>query len=436
MLAASRACGSGRGLVLRLALLQCRPNDQLPPRRLLALRLFTTTAPNADFDVLSSAPPPAALPTARSTERVHRRSTIQNHTIVDLSDIDACATREEVLTLFARQRRNAIAPISELHIGKLFAVLKARAWSDSAGENRHVANENLVDLLAFTRSRFSAPLGARTLATVLQACCKFAAPFVSPEWLVDFWRTSRLVLPNASIQSMTLMLYSAGKFRATPPPAEWFDAFFAASGAAIARGQFNGSDCANSLFALALLNAAPPASWLDPFWSMSGPVLGRCKAQEHASVMHACGQLRLAPTAEWMNYYWAASRASLRLLNARSLCTVLAALERLGARPPTEWYEELFAAISAIQSQFTASEIADVKNACAQLGLALPEHRIPAKGEVLIFSPPTFVGPSSRAPLVVPHGRLSHADHVSSLMQSYVREQYADFSETSPNGKP
>lgn len=422
--------------MLRLALLQCRPSEHLPLRRLLALRQFTTAAPNAEFAVLCSAPPPAALPTARSTERVPRRSTIQNHAIIDMSDIDACSTREDVLAHFARQCRNAVAPISELHIGKLFAVLQARAWSDTTGESRSVANENLLDLLEFTRSRFSAPLGARTLATVLQACSKFAAPSVSPEWLADFWQASRLVLPNASVQSLTLLLYSAGKLRATPPPAEWFDAFFAASGAAIARGQFNGSDCANSLFALALLNSTPPASWLDLFWSMSGPVLGRCKAQELASVMHACGQLRLAPTAEWMNDYWAASRASLRLLNARSLCTVLAALEKLCVKPPVAWYDELLAAISAAQSQFTASEVADVKSACAQLGLALSAHGMPVNDEAMESSPPGFEGADSRASLVVPHGRLSHADHVSSLMQSYVREQYADFSETSRNGKP
>ena len=443
MLAACRACGKGRGVLeLCLALLQYRSSERLSPR-VLAPRRYATAASKNEFDVLSSAPPPAALPVSRSIELAPpRRSTSPKHVIAKTPEIDACKTREDVLALFARQRRDSSVQISEFHIYKFFAVLQARTWSDQdkASENRRAAAENMKRLMTFTCSRFSAPLGARTLAIVLQACGSIinaGLPCVSPEWLDEFWHASQLALHSAPAESMTLLLDSASKFRTTPPPAEWFAAFFAASGAAIARGQFDGSDCVKSLLALARLSAALPASWLDSFWSASGPMLGRCKTQEHANVLHACGRLRLAPTVEWLNYYWAASHASLRLFNARSLCTMLTALGTLRVRPPAAWYGEFSAASTAAQAQFTASEVSQMKKACALLDLALPAHWAAAtdKGEALALPTPSLPKSGSEAQMLVPRGPLSHADHVTSLMQAYVREKYSDSSETSPNRK-
>ncbi|KAI8464167.1 MAG: hypothetical protein J3K34DRAFT_526426 [Monoraphidium minutum] len=153
--------------------------------------------------------------------------------------------------------------------------------------------------------------------------------------------------PGMSGQQLATSLWGLAR-AGLRPDAGWVEAFLAPVSAALDARRCGLTDCAQLLYALALMRRPPPAAFYEA-WQGAVLALGleAANPQDVSTMLWAAGSLGAAPRAEWLAAALDASGPRLGGYGPQALSNAIYGLAALGARPPDAWLAAFLAAVAS-----------------------------------------------------------------------------------------
>jgi hypothetical protein len=270
--------------------------------------------------------------------------------------ICACQTRDEVLALFESLRQSR-GDLDSYQITTFFTTLK------KLGGNSIARDARFLQLLEYTRSRFSHYADGRLLATILHSCVRLQANLLD-DWVVSFWKASEATMSTLDPQGFSNMLWACNKLIISPPQS-WLNCFWAESQAKLS--SFKPQELSSTLYACGEMKLTPPQHWMDRFWQSSEAKLSDFEPQNFSNTLYACGKLSLNPPQDWMDRFWKSSAGKLSVFEPQNLSNTLYACSTLRLTPSQEWMGRFCKSSSDKLPRFTEQALANTLLAIAIL---------------------------------------------------------------------